>query len=110
MLDASLVTFTCETDSSLLTWSYDSSYQIYYATSSMVNDTGQLGNFTVRLTMIGFGNMLTSTATINISSLVNVNNVSIACGDGMTIEEASLINGMCYYFAIFEEFRTELFF
>ena len=103
MLDMSqLVTFTCETDSSLLTWTYDSSYQISYTTSSTVNDTGQLGNFTVRLTMISSGNILTSTATINISSLVNVTTVSIACGDGLSSEEASLINGMYYYFAILE--------
>ena len=95
VLDETELTFTCETDSSLLTWIDESSNQKSYTTSSALNVSAQLDIFTVQLTMIN-GNILTSTATVNVSSLINITTLRISCGDGLNREDALLINGRVY--------------
>ena len=90
-------TFTCETDTGILIWGNGSNTAFYTIFSGLGDPPKQLGNFTVRLTMIGSGNDLTSTATVNVSSLhlTNSTNINIICRDGMsTTRLALLINGV----------------
>ena len=90
-------TFTCETDTGILIWGDGSNNVFYDIFSGLGDPPEQLGIFTVRLTKIGSGNRLTSTATVNAFSLqlTNSTNVSITCRDGMsTTRQALLINGV----------------
>ena len=99
-----MATFSCE--SSLL-WIYESTaHQIFYTNDSTLNVPESLGPFVVvQLNSIvtsadGTSITLSSTATVNVSSLTNMTtNVTITCdgnGDGVDGRDALLIvaNGM----------------
>ena len=87
-------TFTCETNTGILIWREGSNQLQINCTTilSGLKETEQLGIFTVGLTRIS-GNNLTSTATVNTSSLFNTS-LSITCGDNDIEVEALLINGV----------------
>ena len=88
-----LFTFTCTTtDTGALLW-IQGIEQHFYTTTSMVGDTGIVGDFTTRLDSIE-GLNLTSTATTNVSSLLhsNISNIMIMCDDnGDTIGAESTV-------------------
>ena len=94
--ESELVTFTCTTNTTRLSWIYEGNLVSFNSTFSTPNESQHLlGVFTIRLTMVQ-GNNLTSTATVNVSSLVNIATLNITCDDnddGLDGEEATLING-----------------
>lgn len=82
------------TNTGAVLWIYKLLNQAYFFTTNFaINDTTQLGFFTLRLTMIS-GNNITSTATVNTSSLVNITSLSITCEDNDNEVEALLVNGV----------------
>ena len=104
-------TFKCMTDTGALLWlqcwpweekgtkSSSSPITVYRRSTSTVNDTGCLGFFEIKLTDID-GDNLTSTATINTSSLLNISTtttttITLVCddtaGDARSDVNASLI-------------------
>ena len=103
----SVATFKCETLTSSLLWIYESTvHQIFYTKDSTLNVPESLGPcVVVQLNSIvtnadGTSVTLSSTATVNVSSLTNVTrNLTITCdgnGDGVDGRDALLIvaNGM----------------
>ena len=109
MPGGSVATFTCKTTTSSLLWIYESTaHQIFYTndSTSMLHVPESLGPFVVvqlnSIVTSADGNSVTlsSTATVNVSSLTNVTrNVTITCdgnGDGVDGRDALLIvaNGM----------------
>ena len=98
-----LCTFQCMTDTGALLWvqrwDEEATLPIYYRRStSTVNDMGSVGYFETKLTDID-GDNLTSTATINTSSLLNISTtttttITLVCddtGDAKSDVNASLI-------------------
>ena len=102
-----MATLTCRTITSSLLWIYESTaHQIFYTNDSTLNVPESLGPFVVvqlnSIVTSADGNSVTlsSTATVNVSSINNVTtNVTITCdgnGDGVDGRDALLIvaNGM----------------
>ena len=88
-----VVSFTCMTTGTGALLLIQDSQQHFYTSTSTVGDTGSLGHFTTRLDGIE-GLNLTSTATTNVSSLLNSNiiNIMIMCDDnGDTIGAESAV-------------------
>lgn len=90
-----LVTFTCMTNTGAVLWIYTLRGQTYgrtFTNSFAVNDTTQLGVFTLTVAMIS-GNNLTTVATVSTSSLINITSLNIMCRDSDNEMEAFLVNG-----------------
>ena len=96
------VTFTCTANLGAILW-IQGIHQQHYSSSSIVNDTGSLGAFTVRLVSVD-GSNYTSTATVtNTSELLSITgNISLTCddnGDAIGGDTAVLVvNGNSYLY------------
>ena len=93
------MTFTCMADNTAILWIYqNTNLRFYNNFSKPINMPEQHGIFTIRLTMVSAdGYNYTSTATVSVSSLINITTLTITCddnGDGIGGKDAILINGM----------------
>ena len=90
------ITFTCTTDTGTILWTLGNQTSLFTSNTSMVNDTGSLGDgFTTRLDSVE-GLNYTSTAVANVSSLPSIiSTFTIICDDDvdamMGVESAVLI-------------------
>ena len=77
------ITFSCTTDTGVILWTLGNQTSLFTSNTSMVNDTGSLGDFTTRLDSVE-GLNYTSTAVANVSSLPSIiSTITIMCDDGV---------------------------
>ena len=81
------------------------SHQLYYSSSSTVNDTGSLGAFTVRLVSVDGSNYTSAATVTNTSELLSImGSITLTCddnGDAIGGDTAVLVvngNSYCYYY------------